>query len=178
MTLSGIIAYLTMSPYIFQEMLGLSPKENGLIGTITAFSAIIGAIINSKLLNKFKSEQLLFTSTILMILSSLSLFYLHFTNQLTITTFMISGILYFLSVNFAFSNGYALTFKQTGRNSLGTASALVSGGQHIIAMISSLIVSILPADNILPIAYMFFISGLIILLMIILTNKYSSNEMD
>ena len=178
-TLAGVIGYLTISPYIFQEVLGLSPKENGFISIITSAAAIIGAMINAKLLNRFPSEKLLLMSAIFMVISSLSLFY--FANDLTIMNFLISGIFYFISINFAFSNSFALIFQHARKNKnagLGTASALISGSQHFVAMIASLMISILPNDNVLPICYMFLCCGITILLVVILTHKYSSNEMD
>ncbi|PHQ81547.1 MAG: hypothetical protein COB66_01910 [Coxiella sp. (in: Bacteria)] len=61
-TFSGVLCYLTYSPYFYQTVLHLNALENGLIGIVTTAAVIGGHYMNARLLKRSSLMSLLIVS--------------------------------------------------------------------------------------------------------------------
>ncbi|MDB5246454.1 MAG: multidrug effflux transporter [Segetibacter sp.] len=146
---AGLYAYIAGSPFVFMELYGASEKQYGWIFAMVAVGLITSSQVNTLLLRKYKSEQvvviallcqsivaiLLFTGTMLGILGLLSTIFLCFT---------------FLSCQgFTFPNTSALSLAPFSRNA-GSASALLGSVQMGVGAFTSALVSLLSNGTALP----------------------------
>lgn len=157
-TMMGINAYLTASPYLFQNVLGLSPQEYGYISIALGSMVILGSIINMRALNHFSSEKVLFVSVVFMLASGIALISLHFMNLIQIPYVIASCMIFFMCLNFAFANATALAFSQIDEG-FGAATALIACSQTLSAMLISTFISFAPDNDVLPTASVFLFAG-------------------
>lgn len=169
--MSGGIAYLTLSPYYFQNILGLDAFEYGLTAVAVCFAIMLGAAINTRLLNHFTPRTLLRLSSYFVALSSLGMFYFSYTENLTIWTVLPCCMIYFLSLNFVFPNAYVMAFNYISRN-FGLAAALIMSCQMIFSITTGSLISILPDDSIMPLAYLFLFISVLIIVFLKLAAKH------
>lgn len=148
---AGLYAYIAGSPHVFMELYKVTEQQYGWIFAGVALGLITCSQLNSFLLRKYKSEQIiplaLFCQTLAGIMLVLGTVF-HFLG-LNSTIFL---ILVFLSCQgFVFPNSSALSMAPFSRNA-GTASALMGGIQLAVGAITSGIVSILTNGTALPMA--------------------------
>ncbi|MGI8581772.1 MAG: Bcr/CflA family multidrug efflux MFS transporter [Chitinophagaceae bacterium] len=148
---AGLYAYISGSPHVFMELYKVTEQQYGWIFAGVALGLITCSQLNSFLLRRFKSEQIipvaLFCQTIAGIVLVLGTAF-----QVLGLTSTIFFILIFLSCQgFVFPNSSALTMAPFGRNA-GTASALMGAIQLAIGALTSGIVSVLTSGTALPMA--------------------------
>ena len=146
---AGLYAYIAGSPYVFMELYKVTEKQYGWIFAGVALGLITCSQLNSFLLRKYKSEQIIPAALFCQTLTGIAL--------VVGTAFHLVGlyssiflILIFLSCQgFVFPNSSALSMAPFSRNA-GTASALMGGIQLAIGAVTSGIVSILSNGTALP----------------------------
>lgn len=148
---AGLYAYIAGSPHVFMELFKVTEQQYGWIFAAIALGLIISSQLNSVLLKKFKSEQIIPVALFCQSLTGITLFtgsYFNFTG-LPATIFL---ILIFLSCQgFTFPNSSALTMAPFSRNA-GSASALMGAIQLGVGALTSAIVSMLTNATALPMA--------------------------
>jgi DHA1 family bicyclomycin/chloramphenicol resistance-like MFS transporter len=167
---AGLYAYISGSPHVFMELYKVSERQYGWIFAGVALGLITCSQLNSFLLRKYKSEQIipvaLFCQTftgILLVLGTLFDFI-----GLSSTIFL---ILIFLSCQgFVFPNSSALSMAPFSRNA-GTASALMGGIQLAVGALTSGIVSVLTNGTALPMAGIMAACALLSFCVLLLGSK-------
>lgn len=148
---AGLYAYIAGSPHVFMELYKVSEQQYGWIFAGVALGLITCSQLNSFLLRKYKSEQIIPVALFCQALTGIILVLgtvFHFLG-LGSTIFL---ILLFLSCQgFVFPNSSALSMAPFSRNA-GTASALMGGIQLAIGALTSGIVSVLTNGTALPMA--------------------------
>lgn len=148
---SGLYAYIAGSPFVFMELYHVSEKEYGWIFATVAMGLITASQVNTLLLRKYTSEQIIRVTLFCQCLAGIALVlgtWFHFLGLYS-TIFL---ILIFLSTQgFAFPNSSALSLVPFSRNA-GTASALMGALQLGIGAISTALVSILNNGTAMPMA--------------------------
>ena len=148
---SGLYAYIAGSPFVFMELYHVTEKQYGWIFAIIAMGLIVASQVNTLLLRKYSSEQIIRVTLFCQCLAGISLVsgtYFHFLGLYS-TIFL---IWVFLSTQgFAFPNSSALSLAPFTRNA-GTASALMGAVQLGIGSISTALVSILNNGTAMPMA--------------------------
>ncbi len=148
---AGLYAYIAGSPHVFMEIYKVSKQQYGWIFATIATGLITSSQVNTLLLKKFTSEQIiriaLLCQSVTGILLLLGTFY-HVIGLFS-TIFL---ILIFLSCQgFTFPNSSALSMAPFSKNA-GSASALMGAIQLGIGALSSALVSFLHNDTALPMA--------------------------
>ena len=148
---AGLYAYIAGSPHVFMEIYKVSKQQYGWIFATIAIGLITSSQVNTLLLKKFTSEQIiriaLLCQSVTGILLLLGTFYQ--VIGLFSTIFL---ILIFLSCQgFTFPNSSALSMAPFSKNA-GSASALMGAIQLGIGALSSALVSFLHNDTALPMA--------------------------
>ncbi len=148
---AGLYAYIAGSPHVFMELFKVTERQYGWVFASIALGLIISSQLNSLLLRRFRSEQIIPVALFCQSLTGISLFlgtYFHIIGLFS-TIFL---ILIFLSCQgFTFPNASALTMAPFSRNA-GTASALMGAIQLGVGALTSAIVSMLTNDTALPMA--------------------------
>lgn len=148
---AGLYAYISGSPHVFMELYKVTEQQYGWIFAGIALGLITCSQLNSFLLRRFKSEQIipvaLFCQTLTGIILVLGTVF-HLLGLYS-TIFI---ILIFLSCQgFVFPNSSALSMAPFSRNA-GSASALMGGIQLAVGAFTSGLVSFLTNGTALPMA--------------------------
>lgn len=146
---AGLYAYIAGSPAVFLEIYKVSEKQYGWIFALVAGGLIVSSQLNSLLLRKYTSEQIIPVALFCQGLAGIGLFAgsLYGWTGLTGTILL---ILVFLSCQgFTFPNSSALSMAPFTKNA-GSASALMGAIQMGIGALASAIVSFLSNGTALP----------------------------
>ena len=73
MSFSGLFAYLSSSPFLFQELFGLSPQQYGLLFAVNSLGIVIGTQSSARLARKVGPQWILACSTAVLFLSSVAI---------------------------------------------------------------------------------------------------------
>jgi len=148
---SGLYAYIAGSPFVFMEIYHVSEKQYGWIFAFVAMGLISASQVNTFLLRKYSSEQIIKVTLFCQSLAGISLVlgtWFHILGLFS-TIFL---IWVFLSTQgFAFPNSSALCLAPFTKNA-GTASALMGAIQLGIGAVSTALVSILNNGTAMPMA--------------------------
>lgn len=145
---SGLFAYLSASPFLFQEVHGLDPQGYGLLFAINSLGVVTGVQVSSRLAKRIPPQWILAVSTAVLLVSAL-----------TIVVFDLLGagfwgtvvpLWFFITAcGFGFPMVQALALAQHGKEA-GTAASLLGALNFGLAGLLSPIVGILGVDTALP----------------------------
>ena len=146
---AGLYAYISGSPYVFMEVFKVTEQHYGWIFAIVAAGLIGSSQLNSVLLKKYTSEQIIKVTlsvqgVIGIVLVSTSLFGF---SELYSTIVLV--FLFLCCQGFLFPNASALSIAPFGHNA-GNASALMGFIQMSVGAFMSAMVSVLHNDSTLP----------------------------
>jgi DHA1 family bicyclomycin/chloramphenicol resistance-like MFS transporter len=146
---AGLYAYISGSPYVFMEVFKVTEQHYGWIFAIVAAGLIGASQLNSVLLKKYQSEQIIkaaltFQGIIGILLVSTSLFGF---SELYSTIVLV--FLFLCCQGFLFPNASALSMAPFAHNA-GNASALMGFIQMSVGALMSALVSILHNGTSLP----------------------------
>lgn len=152
---SGLYAYIAGSPYIFMELYGVSEKQYGWIFGIIALGLISASQLNTVLLRKHSSEQIIKVTLICQVIIGVFLLAGAWFQLLGLYSTIILAFLFLSTQGFAFPNTSALSIAPFSKNA-GTASALMGAIQLGIGAGTTVVVSILSNHSELPMAGVMF----------------------
>src|SRR4029077_13905341 len=137
---AGLYGYIAGSPHVFMEIYRVTAQEYGWIFAIIAAGLITASQVNSLLLRKYSSAQIIRIALMLQSLSAVIMCTGIILNALNVFG-MIACIFCFLSCQgFTFPNSSALSLAPFLKNA-GTASALMGAIQMAVGTLSSAMVS-------------------------------------
>lgn len=146
---AGLYAYISGSPYVFMEIFHVTQQQYGWIFAIVAIGLILSSQLNTLLLKRFSSRQLIRWALLCQSVTGLALFIGTLFNQLGLYS-MIALIFVFLCCQgFSFPNASALSLAPFSNNA-GTASALMGAIQMGLGALTSASVSLLSNHTALP----------------------------
>lgn len=154
----GIAAFITAGPFLFQDLLGLSATQFGMLSMAIGASIFTFAIVNTKLLNYIHTEKLIAVGAALQLISGLFLVACALLGKLTVGTLLTACLIYFTSVPFSFPNGMSLAFDYL-KHHFGLAGALFSTLQVFFMFLTSAVFSFLPSYSPYPLAISFVLVG-------------------
>jgi DHA1 family bicyclomycin/chloramphenicol resistance-like MFS transporter len=146
---SGLYAYISGSPQVFIELFGVSEKEYGWIFAIIAVGIISASQINTFLLRRSQSEQIIPMALVFQSVVGITLVGIAFFNISEMYSTIVLIFFYVSCQGFIFPNASALTLAAFGHNA-GNASALMGAIQMGIGATASAAVSFLQNDTALP----------------------------
>ncbi|MFM1972564.1 MAG: hypothetical protein RL185_1246, partial [Bacteroidota bacterium] len=146
---AGLYAFISGSPYVFLEIFKVTEQHYGWVFAFVASGLIGSSQLNSILLKKYKSEQIIkvalyFQSFVAIVLASTALFGF---SELYSTILLI--FLYLCCQGFIFPNASALSMAPFGHNA-GNASALMGFIQMSLGALMSAMVSVLHNESTMP----------------------------
>jgi DHA1 family bicyclomycin/chloramphenicol resistance-like MFS transporter len=168
---SGLFAYISASPIVFMEVFKVSAKTYGWIFAILSIGFIGSSQVNSFLVKKYKSEQIV--NTTLMVMVGIAVVFLTGSLQgwlgLVGTIVMIFGIL--CCVGLISPNTSALALAPFEKNA-GTASSLLGASQMAIGSMVSVGVSLFKAKSAVPMASIIIVSSAMALCLVLIGRQF------
>lgn len=148
---AGLYAYIAGSPTVFLELFKVTEKQYGLIFALIAGGLIIATQINSYLLRKYNSEQIIPIALFIQCMAGVGLFVWSFVGGLTLFGTISLLLLYLSCQGFIFPNSSALSMAPFAKNA-GSASAMMGGIQMATGAFTSALVSFFNNGTALPMA--------------------------
>ena len=172
---SGLYAYVAGSPFVFMEIYKVSEKHYGWIFAIIAMGLISASQVNTILLRRYSSEQIIRATLFFQCLAGISLVtgsYFHLLGLYS-TIFL---IWVFLSTQgFAFPNSSALSLAPFTANA-GTASALMGAIQLGFGAISTALVSMFNNGTAMPMSVVMCACAIISFTVLLIGRKVIQNS--
>ncbi len=146
---AGLYAYIAGSPTVFMELFKVSEKQYGWIFSIVAAGLITSSQINSLLLKKYQSRQIIVVALFVQSLAGAALFAGSFFDLLNVFSTIFLCFIFLSCQGFIFPNTTALSLAPFSKTA-GSASALLGSIQMAIGAFTSALVSFLNNGTALP----------------------------
>lgn len=172
---SGLYAYIAGSPYIFMEIFKVTEQQYGWIFAFIAVGIIGASQLNTILLRRFLSENIIVGALICQAITGSILLlgaYYGFTG-LKSTIFLI--FIFLCCQGFSFPNSSALALTPFSRNA-GSASALMGSIQMALGAFASIMVSILSNHTALPMTGVMALCALSSLIVLLIGKRIIRNK--
>ncbi|MTE23781.1 multidrug effflux MFS transporter [Microbacterium sp. ZXX196] len=156
-----MMAYISASPFVYQDMMGLSETQYGLMFGLNALALVVTSALSARLVGRFGPRALAGAGIATSFAASLVLLALVATDVpagwFALPLFVAVG-----SLGFVFGNATALALGYVP-HAAGSASAVLGAAQFGLAAAVSPIVGLAGEDNALPLALTMTGAGLIAL---------------
>ncbi|KEQ31697.1 multidrug transporter [Pedobacter antarcticus 4BY] len=174
---SGLFAYVAGSPMLFMDIYGLSEENYGWIFAILSIGLIGSSQVNSVLLRRYSSEQLIFAALICQTVTGVlflagSIFGWYGITETVVLLFIFLGC-----VGFASPNASALSLAPFTKNA-GSASALMGAIQMGLGTIASIAVSLFDVRSSVPMTSIMACSAILALAMLTLGRRNIKIRID
>lgn len=156
----GFFAYLTVSPFLFQEVLGLSPIEYGSLSLYVGGIILITGYTNLKLIKFFSVTRILYFGISLMVLAGCVLMAFHIMNILTTWSLLGPSLIFFTCMPLCVGNAASKSLSLVQSN-FGAASALLTTMQFLVGALASFMFSLITDETALSLAICFIFVGVL-----------------
>lgn len=146
---SGLFVYVAASPILFMNIFEVGPKIYGWIFAFMSLSFIIASQLNSLLLRKFTSEQMIFGALISQSVISIVFLVLVMNDVLELYGTITMMFLFLACLGISNPNTAGLTLAPFSRNA-GSASALMGAIQLGLGAFASFLVGVFVKDSMVP----------------------------
>lgn len=138
---AGIIGYLAIAPFLFQDTLGLSPIEFGQLTIFIAGAICVSGIINSQMVMRKGVSYMVFIGIVFMVIGGFTMLFLSLIGLQNVLSIMIPVSLFSMGMGFTFINAFAGAFHPFPHMA-GTVGALYACMQDLSAALSSGIIAL------------------------------------
>lgn len=149
MASAGLYAYISGSPFVFMELYKVTEQQYGWIFALVAGGLIASSQVNSFLLRRYTSQQIIRVALLCQSLTGLSLFLLSIIWQISLFNTIAFIFIFLCCQGFTFPNSSALSLAPFTKKA-GSASALMGAIQMGIGTLTSAAVSVLSNSTALP----------------------------
>ncbi len=154
----GMFAYLTSSPFLFQQVIGLTPIEYGSLALYVGGVILVTGYINLKLVHYYSVTQILYVGAGLILFAGSLLLCFHLLGILTTWSLLVPALIFFTCMPLCVANAGS---KSMGliQEHFGAASALLSTLQFFVGALGSFIFALIADETQLPLAICFICVG-------------------
>ena len=137
-TFGVLFSYISASPFVYQDMVGLSPSAYAVAFTVNALGILASSLAGARLVGRFAPEKLLLTGMTGMVSAIVYLVVVALSpaGTLALAPVTVGFVLLTLSVGLAMPNAAALSMQAT-RGRSGSGSALLGAAQFGLAAVVS-----------------------------------------
>jgi DHA1 family bicyclomycin/chloramphenicol resistance-like MFS transporter len=159
MSFSGLFAYLSASPFLFQEVYGLDPQGYGLSFAMNSLGVVAGVQISSRLAKRIAPQWILSVSTLVLLGSSIAIIVLDIAGAGFWGT--VVPLWFFIAAcGFGFPMVQALALANHGKEA-GTAASLLGAVNFGLAGLLSPIVGLFGISNAVPMGGMMALTSVV-----------------
>jgi DHA1 family bicyclomycin/chloramphenicol resistance-like MFS transporter len=148
---AGLLAYVSGSPLVFMEIYQVNEKQYGWIFAFLSIGLIGASQVNSLLLRRYRSEQIILTALCCQVITALVFVGCTALGLLGLFQTIAFIFIYLCSLGFTFPNASALALASFSRNA-GSASALMGAAQMGFGALATVALSLFPSQTALPMA--------------------------
>ncbi len=174
---SGLFTYVAASPIIFMNIYHVDAKTYGWIFAFMSVSFIGSSQLNSILLKKFSSEQMIFAALILQSIVSIVFLVLSLNNLLGQYETIALLFLFLGCLGISNPNTAGLTMAPFAKNA-GSASALMGAIQLGLGSIASFAVGIFVKDSVAPMVLIMTIATFIAFVVLIVGKRFIKKKVE
>jgi DHA1 family bicyclomycin/chloramphenicol resistance-like MFS transporter len=167
---SGLFTYVAGSPLLFMDIFKVSGKTYGWIFAFMSVSFIGTSQLNSLLLRRYKSEQLVYAGLTLQALVSMAFLVAAINNWLDLTGTIVMLFLFLGCLGLTNPNTAGLSLAPFSNNA-GSASALMGALQLGLGALASMIVGLIVKDSMVPMVAIMASSTLLALLILLIGRR-------
>lgn len=167
---SGLFTYVAGSPLVFMDIFKVSGEAYGWIFAFMSVSFIGSSQLNSVLLKKYRSEQLVYFGLLLQCMISLIFLAAAINNLLDLYGTIAMLFLYLGCLGLTNPNTAGLSLAPFTKNA-GSASALLGALQLGLGAVASMAVGVLVKDSMIPMVAIMASSTVIALLILLLGRR-------
>ena len=167
---SGLFTYVAASPIVFMDVYKVDGKTYGWIFAFMSLSFISASQVNSLLLRKFKSEQMIFGALISQSFIVILFLILSLNDVLGLYGTIVMLFLFLACLGISNPNTAGLTLAPFSRNA-GSASALMGAIQLGLGALVSFAVGIFVDSSVVPMVIIMTSTTLLALLILILGRR-------
>jgi MFS transporter, DHA1 family, multidrug resistance protein len=174
---SGLFAYLAASPFVFMDVYGVSAKVYGWIFALLSVGFIGSSQINSMLIKRYKSEQIVKRSLLGMVIVSLIFVAGSVTGWLGLPGTIATIFVFLCCVGITYPNTSALSLAPFSKNA-GTAAALLGAFQMAIGTFVSVVVSMFNSRSTIPMAGLMASAAVVAFLILMIGRRFIPEEIE
>lgn len=167
---SGLFAYISSSPVVFMEVFKISSKTYGWIFALLSVGFIGSSQVNSFLVKKYKSQQIVNAALIAMVIISALFLVGSMQNILGLVGTIVMIFLVLCCIGITSPNTSALALAPFEKNA-GTASSLLGAFQMCIGSVVSVGVSLFNSQSSIPMSAVMLVASSVALLVLIVGRK-------
>ncbi len=167
---SGLFTYVAASPIIFMDIYKVDAKTYGWIFAFMSLSFISASQLNSLLLRKFRSDQMIIGALVVQSIISIVFLFLALKGLLGLYETIAMLFIFLACLGISNPNTAGLTLAPFEKNA-GSASALMGAIQLGLGAMASFAVGLFVKNSILPMVFILTTSTIIALIILILGKK-------
>ncbi|MEX8546029.1 MAG: multidrug effflux MFS transporter [Mucilaginibacter sp.] len=167
---SGLFAYVAGSPLVFMDIYRVNGKVYGWIFAFLSIGLIGSSQLNSWLLKKYRSEQIVFGALVCQVIVGLIFLAGTLANLLGLYGTIAMLFLFLSCLGITNPNAAALSLAPFSKNA-GSASSLMGALQLGLGTLASVAVSLFSVHSALPMVAIIAVTSLLALLVLIISRK-------
>lgn len=150
----GLFAYLTISPFLFQTVIGLNSVQYGWTAVLLIIASVAGKLVNIRLVNFLDGWQLIIVGLVFMLIAGGGLLTVSLFHWLNLWSVLIPCMFYIFAGGLVFTNSASNALNPFPHKA-GTAGALYGFIQLTGAFIGSTVMTMWHASSSMPLAVLF-----------------------
>lgn len=143
------VTYSAVGTFIFQNDLGLSATEFGLVALLISIAYIFGAFINSRIVSYLSIKTIFILAIIMMWIGLAILLSVCFFIKLSLAVMLVFVVLGSVAGSIVMINGLTMALSSVDKD-IGSSSAVMSTCQFIAGFIFTGLISFFDAKSIIP----------------------------
>jgi DHA1 family bicyclomycin/chloramphenicol resistance-like MFS transporter len=174
---SGLFTYVAASPIVFMDIYHVDAKTYGWIFAFMSVSFIGSSQLNSLLLKKFSSEQMIFAALILQSFISIVFLILSVNNLLGLYETIVMLFLFLGCLGISNPNTAGLTMAPFAKNA-GSASALMGAIQLGLGALASFAVGVFVKNSVAPMVFIMTATTIIAFVVLNIGKRFIKNKIE
>lgn len=160
LSFAGLAAYLAISPFLFQNVIGITPVHYGWLAIFIALGLAGGGLVNSLIIHNFGRHKLLRLGSLIQLLAGVIMLVLGIFKFLDIWSIMIPMLLFMFGAGFVFTNAFAGAFHFFPKMA-GFAGATYGALQILGGTVATAIMAASHAKSQIPLATLLLSLGIL-----------------
>jgi DHA1 family bicyclomycin/chloramphenicol resistance-like MFS transporter len=167
---SGLFAYVAGSPVVFMEVFHVSTETYGWIFAILSIGLIGSSQVNSIMLKKYTSEQIIFIALICQLVLTVFMFVGSMNDWFSLIQTITLLFLFLCCLGFTNPNAAALSLAPFKKNA-GSASALMGAIQMGLGALASSVLSVFSVKSLVPMVAVMCITSILAFIMLAIGKR-------
>ncbi len=160
LSFGGLFAYFATSPFLFEEVLGLTPVQYGWLAFVVASGIALGGFGNSILVKRFGRHRMLVASVVTMFCAGLIMLIPALFGLISVSLIVFPMCLYGVGLAASFANAFAGALHSFAKIA-GFAGGLYGCIQILGGSLSTTLVAFFKAESQLPLSIILCVIGVL-----------------